>query len=334
MRALLTFVERICGRHTRASVFEPLVADWQRELDGASGFDRYWTWARGSAAFMFTAVICLFTGGVLMPRVAVLKGLAALLISTTVMLGLQMLLNSAGFPLDFPLELQMWRALPMVLPFAIPMAMLPAMLLLRGHGQTTARSLGICLVAGALASYLAAGLSPLLHGDVRDSLYEQMNQRALANDRAGRFQYPGTAYRQLRPTTLEQRLKFREDPRYLAARAEMTRPRWGRSALMSAALSASLGLLGWALGARRRATIAPAIAWWAIAWLGLLIMGGRLSYWVNGGIVRIGNPPEWLPLSAFTIAAVVLSIAERFTGSTPRPSGSSPTAPAGAASHR
>ena len=50
-----------------------------------------------------------------------------------------------------------------------------------------------------------------MQGDVRDGLYEQMYQRDVANDQAGRVtSFPATAARQARPTTPEQRAAQRE----------------------------------------------------------------------------------------------------------------------------
>jgi hypothetical protein len=310
----LTVASRWFGPATVERVFEPLVADWQREFAAATSRREH---ARilinGSVAFALCVLTCLLTGGISMSsRAAIGRGTAVLIASTIVLLALQMALNSLQFALPYPLEWRMWIALPMVLPLAIPMALLPMMLILRGR-LATARQAALMLAAGAMTAYLATALAPLTRGDVRDSLYEAMSQRALANDAAGRFQYPGTAMRMLRPTTPEQRAEFRHDRRYLEYQAEVTRPRFGRAAMLNGALAVALGALGWALAGLRRATPGAIVTWWAMAWVAIILMGGNFSYWVNGAGVRVGGAPRWLPLATFSLAAIVLMMAERRT---------------------
>jgi hypothetical protein len=115
----------------------------------------------------------------------------------------------------------------------------------------------------------------------------------------------------LRPTTSEQRAEFRRNPRYLEYQAEVTRPRFGRAAMLNGALAVALGGLGWALAGLRRSTPVSIAVWWTTVWLAIVLMGGRFSYWVNGAGVPVGGAPRWLPFATFAIAAMTLFVAER-----------------------
>ena len=271
-----------------------------------------------------------------MPRIALAKGLTVLLMSTLLLVAIQIGLNALTLRNDFPFELRFWIALPMVLPLAIPLALLPALMLMRGTGRITAGGAATLVFTGALIAYLTVGwLTPLAQADVRDELYEAMYQRSLTNDREGRVEYPGTAVRQVRKTTPEERAeglkKWRQSPGYLAAQAERTRPQWGRSALIAAALSLAMGALGWALGGLGRTRILHAAAWWALSWVTLMVLGGRFLYPGASVAQYIGRGPDWAPLVVFAIAATA---ALRASYSAPTPSASSPTAPTGAGAHR
>lgn len=314
MNRFLSLAQFLFGDETRQRVFDPLVADWQREIESSTTrLMRAGVISRGFGAFVACVLTCLLTEGIEMNKKATIgKGAALLVLSTVVLLALQMGLNSLQFALSYPLEWRIWIALPMVLPLAVPMAMLPIMMTLRSGGHVQAmRQAALLLSAGAITACLTTALAPLTRGDVRDSLYEQMNQRALANDAAGRFQYPGTAMRTLRPTTREQRDAFRKTPLYLEYQAEVTRPRFGRAALVNGALAIALGGLGWALAGINGATPIAVAAWWSISWLALILMSGQFSYWVNGAGVRVGGAPYLTPLAVFTTAVLALLIAER-----------------------
>lgn len=58
-RACLAFAERWCAPETVAQVFEPLVADWQREWTDAPRFRRAWIRLHGMAAFL-TVMLSVF----------------------------------------------------------------------------------------------------------------------------------------------------------------------------------------------------------------------------------------------------------------------------------
>lgn len=312
---LLAFASRWFDPATVTNVFEPLLADWQREWHDrpVSSWARARIIVSGASALALSIAQCLLTGGLRMPRIALVKGAAALVLSTVLLVLIQIGLNTQQFRADFPFEMRIWMALPLVLPLAVPLAMLPLMMLIRGAG-TSARAAVILVFTGALLTLATTGwLAPLARGDVRDSLHEQIELRAAAREQAGRYSYPWSAVQQIRKETSEQRAQrrvaFRSDPRYVANQANLTRPRWNRSTFMMTALSITLGALGWALGGLGRTQLIHATGWWALAWLSMMILDGRAQYWVNGGVLRLDRAPDWLPLLVFALAAIALQIA-------------------------
>jgi hypothetical protein len=317
MIRLLGLTGVLFGDSTRRRVFEPLIADWQRELHAASSTPaRARIFLSGSAAFGVTLISCLFTEGVAMPRAALVKALAGLTVSTLLLVVIQIALNAAAFRNSFPLEMRFWMALPMILPLAIPLAMLPVLMLIRGTGRATSRGAAKLIATGAILTYITAGwLTPLMRGDVRDELYLEMERRVTADEQAGRVFYPLTAARQARPMTPEERLvareQWRQSPQYLAAQAAQTRPRWGRTTIVTAALALALGALGWGLGSLRRASASRAAAWWVLAWFSLMILDGRFLYPGNGVSQYIGRAPYWVPLAVFATAAALTLVENR-----------------------
>jgi len=316
MRRLLALAGMICGSAMRERVFDPLVADWQREWHDrpASRWARARIIVSGASALALSIAQCLLTGGLRMPRIVLVKGAAVLVLSTILLVLIQIGLNTQQFRQDFPFEMRIWMALPLVLPLAVPLAMLPIMMLIRGAGRTSSRAAAIVVFAGALLTLVTTGwLAPMARGDVRDSLYEEIEQREAAREQAGRYSYPSTAVRQIRNETPEQRAQrraaWRSNPRYVENQANLTRPRWNRSTFMMAALALALGALGWALGGLGRTQVIHAAGWWSLAWLAMLILDGRAQYWVNGGVLRLGRAPDWLPLVVFGLAAIALHIA-------------------------
>ena len=251
-----------------------------------------------------------------MPRATVIRGLIVLLVSTLVLIAIQIGLNATQFTQDFPFEMRFWMALPLILPLTIPLAMLPMMMLIRGAGRLAGAGATTLVLGAAVAAYLTAGwLTPRMQGDFRDELYEEMDRRTTASEQAGRVFYPSTAVRQARPTTPEQRAaawkKWTTNPYYLAAQAEQTRPRWGRSAILPTALAMAMGAFGWALGGLGRTRVVHAIGWWSLTWIALMFLDGRFLFPGNAVSRIIGRPPYWLPLAVFATAALAVSIATR-----------------------
>ena len=319
----LGVAEWLCGADARRAIFEPLVADWQRELAGTSGVTRWWVIASGVSALSMTTAVCMVTGGSAMLRATLTKGLSVVLLSSVVLIAIQIGLNASVLRNDFPFEMRIWMALPMILPLAIPLAILPLMMLLRGAGQAGSGGAAAIIGSAALLAYVTTGwVTPRMQGDVRDGLYEQMYQRDVANDQAGRVtSYPATAARQARPTTPQQRAaqreRWRNNPLYVEAQMERTRPRWGRATVLIAGLAMAMGVFGWALGALRPRGALHAAAWWALAWITLMILDGRMFYPGSGAWQYLGRAPSWMPLAVFSAAAIVTLFSSAYRRASP-----------------
>ena len=244
-----------------------------------------------------------------------LRASAVFVLSTVALLAVQLAINTGLVRNDLMFEMRLWLALPMTLPLVVPLAMLPLMMRLRS--QLTMRQAARAIAASALVSIILAGwLTPLAQSDIAsDRLDEAIYQRAVANDRAGRPTYPWSALRALRPSTAEaraaQRRRWRSDPRYLAAEAERTRPRWNLATFRIGALTLALGALGWTLAGLGRTRVIDGAAWWMLSLLLILLTDGRIVYWINNAGVRLGRVPAWTPLAVLGTAALLLAIAGR-----------------------
>lgn len=317
MTRWLAIAEWLCGAHARHTVFEPLIADWQRQWHEAppSGWSRARVAVAGVTAFVIALASCVVSGGPGMKGSDVMRGATALLLSTIALLAMQMVWNAQMFRTNYVYEVQFWMALPMIAPLAIPLAMLPAMMLMRGRGVAARSAVAITIVASALTVVATGWLTPKLQGDIiSPRLDEAMYQQSLADDRAGRYTYPGSAIRHLRQSTPEQRAErwaeFRRNPRYIAAMAERTRPRWGRSAFLAGGLTLAFASFGWALGALGRTRPRHAIGWWALGLLTIMVLDGRVAWMVsNNVVVPFGRSSPWVPIGVFATAAIVILVA-------------------------
>ena len=221
---LLAVAEWLCGAAVREGVFEPLVADWQREWHDrpVSSWARARILVSGASALGLSISQCLLTGGLQMPRIALVKGAAVLILSTVLLVLIQIGLNTQQFRQDFPFEMRIWLALPLVLPLAVPLAMLPAMMLIRGAARTSSRAAAIVVFAGTLLTLVTTGwLTPLAWGDVRDSLYKKRSNSARRpGSRQAVTVIPSRRLAKMRNETPEQRAQrreaFRSHPRYVA----------------------------------------------------------------------------------------------------------------------
>jgi hypothetical protein len=322
MTRWLAIAEWLCGARARRDVFEPLIADWEREWRDAS----HSTLARtriitsGSTALVIALITCLVTRGMAMTRTALIKGVLTLAISSVAVLALQVALVSQQLPDSWILELRVWMALPRVLTVMIPLAILPTMMLWRGVAPSSRAAIITITGASVLTVFVAGWLAPRTEGQPPfiDRWQEALYQRSLENDRAGRYTYPGSVGRVLHPTTPEQRAearrRWRGDPRYLADQARLTRPRWNARNFMVGGLTIALGTLGWALGALGRTRPIHVVGWWTLSCVALMLFDGQFRFWIDSTrYVRIDRPPDWLPLAVFGTAAIVLLVAARQT---------------------
>ena len=173
---LLAFASRWFEPAVVASVFEPLVADWQRQWSDATPAQRRWTNAKGSVAFAATAAR-------LVPRVVLAPS----------SLGTRPLVLAGGFWLvtsclltvslasDVPVRL-LWLLLPASLTMMLPFAVLPAidaMRLAGGEPTRRQRRTMLALVAVAVCG-VAIGqgwLTPAANQSFRNEMMTEMTGR-------------------------------------------------------------------------------------------------------------------------------------------------------------
>ena len=307
MKALLRLAEWCCGPALRASVFEPLVADWERERrDAAAGpaYARAWVAARWSLGFLAALVGCaarhaasaegpMWRYGIIVSGLAIAIAIAAETI----------LMRLTTSP-DYTWDLLLIGALRLASLATLAAAMLPAMFLLRCDPRATTRTAAGYIALGSVLMALTVVAQPSIENyRVTFSQSERMYQRARALDLADQYRYPATVE--------ERRARYEQ---YLAMQTQAVarrpaRPLWQPLQRSTAPLMVVIfGMVGWGLGGVVRPTLARALSWWLIAWLTSLIAEGRVS-----DVLGLPHPPiaSWVFPALTSIAAVSLMHAAR-----------------------
>ncbi len=317
MKPLLAIAEVLCGRALRLDVIEPLVADWDRELRGSASqpfFSRAGILVRGSLAFTLTLASCALRHAITTETGMWKYSLLALATAMSLGIASEMaILHARATGALFLPDVLLAFAFRSATVTAFATALLPALFLLRRDQRVTGRTATIWLLAGAAITAAAIVVLPGPEGfQLTAEQNERLYQRAVANDRAGVFTYPGSASRQLRePTTPESRRASYE--RFLAwaetQRGDRPPPTpWQRLRRSSTPILAALfGIIGWNLAGVLQPTAMRAFVWWGVAWFAMLAMDGRVA-----SIFKVANfrRPAWwvLPVMA-GIAALALTIA-------------------------
>jgi hypothetical protein len=322
---LLALATWLCGESSGRQVFEPLLADWDRELRHAhSSSARAAVIARGSLAFMLTVASCGLRHALTEDTGMWKYSLLAL--ATAMGLGIaseMAIVNARATGADFPADVLLELALRSAVVTAFATALLPALFLLRRDARVTGRTATLWLAAGALFTAAAIVVLPSPDGyQLTAEQNERMYQRSLANDRAGRYQYPGSVYRHLRePSTPETRRASYEKFLTWAETQRVDHPEptpWQRLLRSSLPMLAVLfGIIGWNLAGVLRPTVMRAFVWWGVAWFAMLAMDGRIA-----SIFRVANfrRPAWWVLPLMTgLAALAVTIAStrRHRGTNP-----------------
>jgi hypothetical protein len=285
MTRWLALAEWLCGEHARRTVFEPLVADWQRQLHDDR--DRGWPrravdYGSGVMAFIVTLVGCAMTTGRWLPNVR--AAAVALLTFVVALTAALVVLWVLSLPSGVTTEIDSVRTQSFLLSFAGlagALVLLPMAFILRRDPRLTSRHAVTTIGLGAL---LVAGLATATSQEALNAHFstfewvEREYQRALANDRAGRVTYPGTARRELRgPSTIEERRANHERFMMWQAGQEARRPPLTMAQrlrrMQPAALAVVFGVMGWTLAGLGPVTLSRAAMWWALMFLATLAFG-------------------------------------------------------------
>ena len=174
---LLRFARQWFPPSTVSGVFEPLVADWQRQWNDAMPAQRGWVNAKGFAAFAVTIEV-------MTPRLAA-EG-AAFRARPLLLAGSFWLVTSALLTLPFvldnmPLRL-LWLLLPASLTLMLPFSILPAIDAMRRDGDepTAADRRGALVLVIVAVCGVAIGqgwLTPAANQYFRNEMMSQMNGR-------------------------------------------------------------------------------------------------------------------------------------------------------------
>ena len=314
MNRLLMIAQWCCGESRRRSIFEPLVADWQRELATARGS---WTYARvlwsGAIAYASTLAGCAMSGGAWLPtaRAAQSAFLVSLLALGTGLCCLWIMGLPSRRSVDI-WSIQTQIFLISTASLIVPTVLMPALFMMRRDSRSTTRH---AVAAIALSALVTAGVVVLTSPPainsyfMRSSWFERQYQRDLANDRAGRYQYPGTVIRQLGNDTLEQRRERAE--RFVAWLSEQDAKSppltWEQQLrrFQPVALGVLFGVMGWTLGGLGKPSFARAAWWWALMYVAKLTVSGMVGslFGYSNGIPRSTT----LPLFALATAALLMA---------------------------
>ena len=327
MRALLRLAEWLCGKTVAQSIFEPLIADWERELADArhAGWRRYASSAAlGGAAFARSLGRCVLmsAGGLPTARSARTASLTFVLAVATPLLGWTTLAVQSGrAPGIDSIQTQAFLLYFAVL--IVPPATLPALFMMRRARSTTRHA----VVAIACGAAMAGGVAALGSSEAINAYFssfesfEREYQRSLANDRAGRFQYPGTAIREQRLSTLEQRRESYQRFEAMRAEREARRPplTWAQRLRRSQPVAYAIlfGVMGWTLAGLAAPTLARAAGWWALMVVAMLTLAASPAVYLGVALRRL---PSWTTLPLFTLVAMAL-----VTASWRRPRAPAPT---------
>jgi hypothetical protein len=326
---LLEIAEFACGEPARRSIFEPLVADWQRELAEARAAGQWrivQVLGSGAMAYAASFARCMLMRDWLpTPRAAASAMFAFGLAKAVGLLTLLGLSYAWGQAVDLgSIQTQAFLLFSAVI--VVPPAFLPALFLMRRDPRSNIRH---AIVAIAVA---AAGTSALVVVTSEDRINSYFSRfeaaereyaRNLANDRAGRYQYPGTAVRQLGG---EQTHEHRRESfaRFEAWRAEQIAKRPPRTRTWTqtlrrfqpVALAVLFAVMGWTLAGLAAPTLTRAILWWGLMAAAMLTLSATPGLFMRIAVHRL--PYYWLTVPIFAAVTAALSVASWKRPPTPK----------------
>ena len=328
MNRLLGVADLLCGEHARRTIFEPLVADWQRELSEARASGQWrvvLVFGSGAMAYAASFARCVLMRDWLpAPRAAASAMLAFGLAKAVGILALLGLSYAWGPAVDLrSIQTQAFLLFSAVI--VVPPAFLPALFLMRRDPRSNIRH---AIVAIAVA---VAGTSALVVVTSEDAINasfstfeaaEREYARKLANDQVGRYEYPWTAVRRLQgETTLDQRRESFK--RFEAWRAEhMARqpPRpvtWRGLAFryQPVALAVLFAMMGWTLAGLAAPTFTRALLWWGLMAAAMLTLSATPGLFMR---IAVNRFPYWTTVPIFAAVTAALIVASWRKPPTPR----------------
>lgn len=326
---LLAIAEWCCGPEARARVFDPLIADWQQEWLAAQATSRRVrarVLASGGLAFALSLGHCALRELCSIPPRGTTRHAGALFgagvaASLASQVGLALLAwSTLRPPRPVPDPLFIVMTLVTALPPSMALATLPMAALLPLTPGRIWQSFQVTMAAALLTFASVAWLIPKAQGPLSTLYLERVHERQLADDAAGRFTYPGSAMRALRPSTPEQRAAAaRRGPHAMTLRELLHEQRartWiGRSSTTAARIrqmwqlpvvGIAFGVMGIGLASLGRPDFVRAGVWWLVA--GLLLVS--CSEWYAG---RMAIGQLWMIVIVFTGAGVSMLIRRAMT---------------------
>ena len=319
MNRWLAIAEWLCGGRARRTIFEPLVADWQRDVNDVrrhGGWRYAQSMVSGSGAFLRSLAWCAVTSGGWLPTSrASRSGVLAFWLAAQAAAAVLLVAALASRRTVAVQSVQIQALLLHFAPIIATPALLPALFVMRRDQRSTARH---AIAAITLGAVFTGGVVTLATPEAIDRYVmsfesvEREYQRNVENDRAGRYQYPGTAIRQLRgSSTIEQRRAQYE--RFLAWRAQyhakqppLTWPQLVRR-YQPVAFAVIFGTIGWTLAGLGAPSVRRAALWWGLMYMALLAFGGTPT--LLTGVPFATRIPDWTALPLLSVIAAALVIA-------------------------
>lgn len=318
MTNLLRAARFVCGDDASARVIEPLLADWQRELQLArrqGTFAYAAIAASGAGALARSLLACAITESLWIPplRGAMFSLLAiAFTVSASVLVLMIPAVPRTERSLADPL---MQRWLLVMSSTVLPPSFLLAMFMQRRDPRATVRHavIGLSLVAIAMTALTVTTNPDTLRRRYSTfEFQERLRARMLIEAQSHPDIYRGRALEQTLATTVEQRraiydrmqarfAEFRKNdpPQTFAERFAQWQP---------VMLSVVFAVMGWMLGGMGDATISRGLIWWSLVFLATIAMTPLLSLLVG---VPMPRPAQWWMLPMFTSMTLALVVAAR-----------------------
>lgn len=316
---LLQLGNAICGEAASRRVIEPLLADWQREVqESGSRATRMLAMTSGGFAFVRSVTACALVEGVWIPPLrGTLLSLVAISFSIAVSIAV-LLIPPLSARIDVPRSLSeplIQRYLLYMAGNVLPPAFLLALFVMRRDRRATVRHAVIATMIIAVSMVVVVLTTTFDALERRYDTFEtqeHMREFAIASHRAGRFVFAGQSYqRELTSTVEERRARFeRFRARMEAMRQQDPPPTIGDriTQFRPVALSVIFAIMGWTLAGLGTPTVTRGLGWWALMFAAAITLTGLLTSLIQ---VRMLPAPQWAMLPLFGVTALALVTAAR-----------------------